>query len=101
MELEKHYIFRSGWLRVAVPGANDEILATTILVIGVAAASHTRDPIILAAIAGLVVGALSLAAREYLSSSSQSNAKTADPARAQNEIATTPNEEPKELAEIY
>jgi VIT1/CCC1 family predicted Fe2+/Mn2+ transporter len=101
MGLEKHYIFRSGWLRVAVLGANGEILSTTILVIGVAAASHTRDPIILAAIAGLVVGALSLAAHEYLSISSQSNVETADLAGEQNELATTPNEEQKELAEIY
>jgi VIT1/CCC1 family predicted Fe2+/Mn2+ transporter len=101
MELEKHYIFRSGRLRVAVLGANDEILSTTILVIGVAAASHTRDPVILAAIAGLVAGELSMAAGEYLSSNSQSNVETADLARKQNELATMPNEELKGLAEIY
>ena len=67
MELEKHYVNRSGWLRAAVLGANDGILSTTSLAIGVATASHTRSPIILAALAGLVAGALSMAAGEYVS----------------------------------
>jgi VIT1/CCC1 family predicted Fe2+/Mn2+ transporter len=73
MELEKHYVNRSGWLRAAVLGANDGILSTTSLAIGVATASHTRSPIILAALAGLVAGALSMAAGEYVSVSSQSD----------------------------
>lgn len=101
MKLEKHYIFRSGWLRAAVLGANDGILSTTSLVIGVAAASTTRDPIILAAVAGLVAGALSMAAGEYVSVSSQSDVETGDLAREQNELATMPDEELIELAEIY
>ena len=78
MQLEKHYINRSGWLRAAVLGANDGILSTTSLAIGVAAASTTRNPIILAALAGLVAGALSMAAGEYVSVSSQSDVETAD-----------------------
>jgi len=78
MELEKHYTNRSGWLRAAVLGANDGILSTTSIAIGVAAASTTRGPIILAALAGLVAGALSMAAGEYVSVSSQSDIETAD-----------------------
>jgi VIT1/CCC1 family predicted Fe2+/Mn2+ transporter len=67
MELEKHYTNRSGWLRAAVLGANDGILSTTSIAIGVAAASITRQPIILAAVAGLAAGAMSMAAGEYVS----------------------------------
>ena len=66
MEPENHYTNKSGWLRAAVLGANDGILSTTSLVIGVAAASATRGPIVLAALAGLVAGALSMAAGEYV-----------------------------------
>ncbi|MGH2643920.1 MAG: VIT1/CCC1 transporter family protein, partial [Chitinophagaceae bacterium] len=71
MGLEKHYTNRSGWLRAAVLGADDGILSTTSIAIGVAAASSSRGPIALAALAGLVAGALSMAAGEYVSVSSQ------------------------------
>src|SRR5665213_18428 len=101
MELEKHYTNRSGWLRAAVLGANDGILSTTSIAIGVAAASSTRGPIILAALAGLVAGALSMAAGEYVSVSSQSDIETADLAREKNELETMPDIELKELAKIY
>ena len=77
-ETEPHYINRSGWLRAAILGANDGILSTASLVIGVAAASNTREPIIIAGIAGVVAGALSMAAGEYVSVSSQSDIETAD-----------------------
>ncbi len=101
MRLEKHYINRSGWLRAAVLGANDGILSTTSLAIGVAAASDTRSPIILAALAGLVAGALSMAAGEYVSVSSQSDIETADLKREKKELDTMPDTELKELAKIY
>ena len=101
MEIEKHYTNKSGWLRAAVLGANDGILSTTSLVIGVAAASDTRNPIILAALAGLVAGALSMAAGEYVSVSSQSDIEHADLNREQIELDTTPEKELKELAGFY
>lgn len=101
MELEKHYINRSGWLRAAVLGANDGILSTTSLAIGVAAASETRSPIILAALAGLVAGALSMASGEYVSVSSQSDIETADLKREKRELDTMPDIELKELAKLY
>lgn len=101
MELEKHYTNRSGWLRAAVLGANDGILSTTSLVIGIAAASDTRSPIVLAALAGLVAGALSMSAGEYVSVSSQSDIETADLNREQIELAAIPEVELKELANIY
>lgn len=101
METEKHYTNRSGWLRAAVLGANDGILSTTSLVIGVAAASLTRSPVILAALAGLVAGALSMSAGEYVSVSSQSDIEKADLAREQIELDTMPEAELKELANLY
>ena len=101
MKLEKHYINRSGWLRAAVLGANDGILSTTSLAIGIAAASDTRTPIVLAALAGLVAGALSMAAGEYVSVSSQSDIETADLKREKKELDTMPGTELKELAKIY
>ncbi|MBU1760410.1 MAG: VIT family protein [Bacteroidetes bacterium] len=101
MELEKHYTNRSGWLRAAVLGANDGILSTTSLVIGVAAASDSRNPIILAAVAGLVAGALSMAAGEYVSVSSQFDIETADLIREKKELDTMPDIELTELAKIY
>ena len=101
MELEKHYVNRSGWLRAAVLGANDGILSTTSLAIGVAAASDTRSPIILAALAGLVAGALSMAAGEYVSVSSQADIEAADLKREQNELDIMPDIELEELAEHY
>lgn len=101
MELEKHYTIRSGWLRAAVLGANDGILSTTSLVIGVTAASDTRSPIILAALAGLVAGALSMSAGEYVSVSSQSDIETADLNREQIELDTIPEAELRELTNLY
>ncbi len=101
MELEKHYVNRTGWLRAAVLGANDGILSTTSLAIGVAAASTTRNPVILAALAGLVAGALSMAAGEYVSVSSQSDVETADLEREKRELQIMPEVELSELAKIY
>jgi VIT1/CCC1 family predicted Fe2+/Mn2+ transporter len=98
---EKHYITRSGWLRAAVLGANDGILSTTSLTIGVAAACDTRNPIVLAALAGLVAGALSMATGEYVSVSSQVDVETSDLAREKKELDTMPEAELKELALIY
>lgn len=101
MEIEKHYTNRSGWLRAAVLGANDGIISTTSLAIGIAAASDTRNPIILAALAGLVAGALSMAAGEYVSVSSQSDIETSDLERERMELETMPEEELLELAKVY
>lgn len=101
MQDEQHYGIRSGWLRAAVLGANDGILSTASLVIGVAAASSTREPIILAGVAGLVAGALSMAAGEYVSVSSQSDLETADLNRERKELEDTPEQELLELAQIY
>eukprot|EP01137_Pigoraptor_chileana_P023010 Opistho-2@88641 len=101
MQIEKHYINRSGWLRAAVLGANDGILSITSLAIGIAAASTTRDAIMLAALAGLVGGALSMAAGEYVSVSSQSDVETADLEREKQELITMPESELEELASIY
>ena len=101
MQLENHYVNRSGWLRAAVLGANDGILSTTSIAIGVAAASDTRNPIILAALAGLVAGALSMAAGEYVSVSSQSDIEAADLKREQKELDTMPDVELSELAKHY
>jgi len=101
MALEKHYTIRSGWLRAAVLGANDGILSTTSLVIGVAAASDSRSTIILAALAGLVAGALSMSAGEYVSVSSQSDIETADLKREQAELDSAPESELRELTNLY
>ncbi len=101
MEMEKHYVMRSGWLRAAILGANDGILSTASIVIGVAAASETRDPIVLAGVAGLVAGALSMAAGEYVSVSSQADLESADLKREQTELDEMPESELKELAMIY
>ena len=101
MENEKHYLIRSGWLRAAILGANDGILSTASIVIGVAAASITREPIILAGVAGLVAGALSMAAGEYVSVSSQSDIEKSDLQREMIELKETPEAELLELAKIY
>ena len=98
---EKHYINRSGWLRAGVLGANDGILSTASIIIGVAAASSTREPVLLAGVAGLVAGALSMAAGEYVSVSSQTDVEKSDLAREQQELIDTPEEELLELAKIY
>lgn len=99
--LSKHYIHRSNWLRAAVLGANDGILSTASIAIGVAAASDVRDPIILATLAGLVAGALSMAAGEFVSVSSQTDLEEADIEREKQELEDTPEEELELLAHIY
>lgn len=99
--LDSHYIHRSNWLRAAVLGANDGIISISSLAIGVAAASTTREPIILATVAGLVAGALSMAAGEYVSVSSQTDTEKADIEREIIELKEMPEEELKILAQIY
>jgi VIT1/CCC1 family predicted Fe2+/Mn2+ transporter len=99
--LDNHYIHRSNWLRAAVLGANDGILSTASLAIGVAAASNVREPIILATLAGLVAGALSMAAGEYVSVSSQTDVEKADIEREKIELKEMPEMELQCLAEIY
>lgn len=99
--LDNHYIHRSNWLRAAVLGANDGILSTSSLAVGVAAASDLRAPIILATLAGLVAGALSMAAGEYVSVSSQTDVENADIEREKIELEETPELELHRLAEIY
>ena len=99
--LAPHYVQRSNWLRAAVLGANDGILSTASLAIGVAAASASREPIILATVAGLVAGALSMAAGEYVSVSSQTDVEQADIIREQQELEEMPEIELERLAEIY
>lgn len=99
--LDTHYIHRSNWLRAAVLGANDGIISVSSLAIGVAAATTTREPIVLATLAGLVAGALSMAAGEYVSVSSQTDIEKADIAREAQELEEMPEEELKILAQIY
>jgi VIT1/CCC1 family predicted Fe2+/Mn2+ transporter len=99
--VEKHYVTRMGWLRASVLGANDGILSTTSIVIGVAAASTDRNTIVLAALAGLIAGAMSMAAGEYVSVSSQSDSERSDLAREQQELLDMPEVELEELANIY
>ncbi|MBE0390839.1 VIT family protein [Flavobacterium sp. PL002] len=99
--LDNHYIHRSNWLRAAVLGANDGIISISSLAIGIAAASTTREPIILATVAGLVAGALSMAAGEYVSVSSQTDTEKADIEREKVELSEMPEEELHILAQIY
>jgi VIT1/CCC1 family predicted Fe2+/Mn2+ transporter len=101
MKPEIHFVNRSGWLRAAVLGVNDGILSTTSIAIGIAAASDTRSPIVLAALAGLVAGALAMAAGEYVSVSSQADTESADLKREKKELESTPDIELKELAKHY
>ncbi|HVB98879.1 MAG TPA: VIT family protein [Candidatus Dormibacteraeota bacterium] len=98
---ELHRSERIGWLRAAVLGANDGILSTASLVVGVAAANSSRHEILLTGVAGLVAGALSMAAGEYVSVSSQADTERADLALERTELATLPAVEEKELAAIY
>jgi VIT1/CCC1 family predicted Fe2+/Mn2+ transporter len=100
-QLEKHYVNRVGWLRASVLGANDGLLSTTSIVIGVAAASPDRNTIILAALAGMIAGAMSMAAGEYVSVSSQEDTEKADLAREKRELEEMPEFELLELAKIY
>ncbi len=99
--MDNHYIHRSNWLRAAVLGANDGIISISSLAIGVAAASSTREPILLATVAGLVAGALSMAAGEYVSVSSQTDIEKADIEREKIELKEMPEEELSILAQIY
>ena len=101
MHGEFHRGDRIGWLRAAVLGSNDGLISTSSLVVGVAAAGPSREAILLAAIAGLAAGALSMAAGEYVSVSSQADTEKADLARERGELATSPEAERDELAEIY
>src|SRR5579872_4620944 len=98
---ERHRIGRTGWLRAAVLGANDGILSTASLVVGVAAAGTARPAILLTGIAGLVAGSLSMSAGEYVSVSSQEDTEQADLARERKELETDPEAEERELAGIY
>jgi VIT1/CCC1 family predicted Fe2+/Mn2+ transporter len=99
--LERHRTERIGWLRAAVLGANDGIVSTASLVLGVAAAGASSKSIMIAGIAGLVAGAMSMAAGEYVSVSSQADTERADLERERQELATTPELEHTELTAIY
>jgi VIT1/CCC1 family predicted Fe2+/Mn2+ transporter len=98
---ERHRSDRIGWLRAAVLGANDGIVSTASLVVGVAAAAAARHDVLVAGVAGLVAGALSMAAGEYVSVSSQADTEKADLARERHELATDPEAEEDELTGIY
>lgn len=98
---ESHLVSRIGWLRAAVLGANDGIVSTASLIVGVAAASAATSEVFVAGVAGLVAGAMSMAAGEYVSVSSQSDTEQADLARERAELAAQPEFEREELARIY
>lgn len=98
---ERHRLARSGWLRAAVLGANDGIVSTASLVIGVASASQSKSAVLIAGVAGLVAGAMSMAAGEYVSVSSQADSEKADLARERAELREQPESELRELTEIY
>ena len=98
---ENHLVSRIGWLRAAVLGANDGIVSTASLIVGVAAAAATRGDILITGAAGLVAGAMSMAAGEYVSVSSQSDTEQADLARERQELLDNPALEQAELADIY
>src|SRR6185312_16186325 len=98
---EGHLVDRIGWLRAAVLGANDGIISTASLILGVASAAASRGDILLTGVAGLVAGAMSMAAGEYVSVSSQSDTEHADLARERKELSENVEFEEKELAEIY
>lgn len=100
-QLERHRTERIGWLRAAVLGANDGIVSTASLVIGVAAAHATRSAVMVAGVAGLVAGAMSMAAGEYVSVSSQADTERADLERERGELAAQGTAEHEELAAIY
>jgi vacuolar iron transporter family protein len=98
---ENHLVSRIGWLRAAVLGANDGIISTASLIVGVAAAATARHEVLIAGVAGLVAGAMSMAAGEYVSVSSQSDTEQADLARERKELSDNPVFELDELANIY
>lgn len=99
--LESHRVDRIGWLRAAVLGANDGIVSTASLVVGVAASGADRAAVAVAGVAGLVAGAMSMAAGEYVSVSSQADTERADTARETRELEETPEHELEELSGIY
>lgn len=99
--VERHRTERIGWLRAAVLGANDGIVSTASLVVGVAAAHAGREAVVVAGVAGMVAGAMSMAAGEYVSVSSQADTERADVTRERRELATEPEAEHAELAGIY
>ena len=98
---ENHLVTRIGWLRAAVLGANDGIVSTASLIVGVASASAKPGDILIAGVAGLVAGAMSMAAGEYVSVSSQSDTERADLARERKELSDEVDFEREELAQIY
>ncbi|MFZ0174028.1 MAG: VIT family protein [Pseudolabrys sp.] len=98
---EHHLVERIGWLRAAVLGANDGIISTASLIVGVAAAATTQNEVLIAGVAGLVAGAMSMAAGEYVSVSSQSDTERADLARERKELEDNIEFEKEELAQIY
>ena len=98
---EFHRTHRIGWLRAAVLGANDGIISTSSLIIGIASAHATHNSVLLTGVAGLVSGSMSMAAGEYVSVSSQADTETADLAREKEELATQPEHELEELTGIY
>ncbi len=98
---ERHLVQRIGWLRAAVLGANDGIVSTASLIVGVAVAAATKSEVLLAGTAGLVAGAMSMAAGEYVSVSSQADTEHADLAREREELRTDPAGEERELTAIY
>jgi VIT1/CCC1 family predicted Fe2+/Mn2+ transporter len=99
--VETHLVARIGWLRAAVLGANDGIVSTASLILGVAASGADRQALLVAGVAGLVAGAMSMAAGEYVSVSSQADTEAADLARERAELAADPDHEQQELAGIY
>lgn len=101
VHVERHRTAHIGWLRAAVLGANDGLISTSSLVVGVASAQAVRGPVLLSALAGLVAGALSMAAGEYVSVSSQADTEQADLARERGELVTLPEAEHAELTQIY
>jgi VIT1/CCC1 family predicted Fe2+/Mn2+ transporter len=101
IHVERHYTHRIGWLRAAVLGANDGIVSTAALVVGVAAADSSRNAILIAGLAGLVAGAMSMAAGEYVSVSSQADTERSDLARETRELSESPEAELRELQKIY
>ena len=98
---DPHYVHRTGWLRAAVLGANDGIVSVSSLILGVAAATPDQAAILVAGVAGLVAGAMSMAAGEYISVSSQRDSEQADISREQQALADTLEQEQEELAAIY
>jgi VIT1/CCC1 family predicted Fe2+/Mn2+ transporter len=101
LHTESHLVHRIGWLRAAVLGANDGIISTASLILGVASAAVAKSDVLLSGVAGLVAGAMSMAAGEYVSVSSQSDTEHADLEREKRELSDNPKFEKEELAQIY